>query len=209
MKTIGVVIVCYGDRFYLEESQKAFKSVVGQTVLPDEIRVVYSKNGKLHSLINDAVRNLSTDYFIRLDADDYLSKDYIECFQKATGDILKPYIVMVDEKGGALTERHQLPDKPLNQGNHIVSSAPIRRDLFLEIGGYNEHPILEDYDLFIRLSLYKNAKIGKMNGTLYYMQRPGKTRNTIDPDGWKYNLVLIDKYYGAIKPSISEQYTFF
>lgn len=209
MKTIGVVIVCYGDRFYLKESQKAFKSITEQTVLPDEIRIVYAKNGKLHDMINNEVRNLSTDYFMRLDADDTVSKDYIECFQKATGDILKPYIIMVDENGRALTERQQLPDKPLNQGNHIVSTAPIRRDLFLEIGGYNEHPILEDYDLFIRLSLYKNAKIGKMNGTLYYTQRPGKTRNTIDPEGWKYNQVLIDKYYGSVNVPLIQQYKFF
>lgn len=208
MKTIGVVIVCYGNKFYLQQSIKALSSVSGQTVLPDEVILVYGKNGKLHELINNAVKNLNTDYFIRLDADDTISDDYIESFHKASGDIIKPFVVMTDENGRHLTERHQIPDKPLNQGNHIVSTAPVRRDLFLEVGGYNEHPILEDYDLFIRLTLYKDATIGKMNGTLFYTQRKN-SRNTSDPNGWKYNQVLIDKYYNSINIPIDKQYRFF
>lgn len=211
-KTVGVVIVCYGDKFYLRRSLKALSSVINQTVSADEIRFVYVENGKLHTLINDAVRSLSTDYFIRLDADDFISEDYIQCFKNVSGDIIKPYVIRVDEEGNVLSTREQIPDKPLNQGNHIVSTAPIRRDLFLDVGGYNDHPVLEDYDLFIRLSIFKSAKINQMEGTLYYTQRSG-SRNTANPDDYKYNNVLIEKYFGVNSVSnqniMSNEYKFF
>jgi hypothetical protein len=47
-----------------------------------------------------------------------------------------------------------------------------------------------------------------MNGTLFYTQRMG-SRNTSDPEGWKYNHVLIEKYYNSIKLPIDKQYNFF
>ena len=60
MKTVGVVIICYGDKFYLKQSIKALSSVSNQTVLPDEVVLVYEKNGKLHELINNATAACKT-----------------------------------------------------------------------------------------------------------------------------------------------------
>jgi glycosyltransferase involved in cell wall biosynthesis len=177
--TLGIVIVCYGDNpFYLERSTKAIESAVSQTVSPDEIRFVYKKKGQLHRLLNQTVAQMRTDFVCRLDADDWLSDDYVESFHRSSGDIRKPYIETVNADGSVVEPRHMLLDSPIMYGNHIVSAAPVNRKIYLDVGGYKDYPLLEDHDLFIRM-LRVGAALGHMDGTLYYTQHPD-SRNRAD-----------------------------
>ena len=168
-KTIGVIIVSYGEGDWLPMSLQAYDSVIKQTVMPDEIRVVNIKSQTdLANLRNKEIENLSTEYFCILDADDMLHPDFIKNFHEGFGDIMNPFQVYVGED---FSNRRRLEGN-LRNNPYIIVGAPARRDLFLEVGGFDSRfKVSEDYHLWCKM-YNKGAYVGKTDGIYIIRNRP-------------------------------------
>lgn len=186
---IGVVIPAFGD-WYIRKSADAVDSVMG-LVVPDGVEVVWQvievvdnvsvarNQGAKHMLAKDA------DWLIFLDADDLLDPGYVE---KAL-----PYMDLVDliqpatcgfYPDGSTDEEPNLiePARSFLQRNHIVIGAPVRASLFEEVGGFNDLPVLEDWDLWIRVML-AGGVVYESPGSIYWVGVNPKGRNLVGQGG--------------------------
>lgn len=169
MKTIGVVICSYGSE-HIKKSLNAYNSLIKQSVLPDEIKVVsYKSDKKLSEIRNNAISSLSTEYFCVLDADDELHENFIMEFHLGHGDIMNPLISM--DKINVFRNSGNL-----EQGPYIIVGAPAKKDIFIKVGGFDERfDVSEDYHLWCKM--YKaGATIGETNG-IYYINYNPEGRN--------------------------------
>jgi len=130
---------------------------------PRIVRVVNEKNLGLVRSLNKGLRIAKGEFIARMDADDTSTKDRLEkqvAFLDANKDVgvLGTWMKQVDSKGKAISI-FKVPvshDEILWQmlsGTAIVhASVLMRRDVLMEVGGYNEDfPHVEDTELWSRL----------------------------------------------------------
>lgn len=176
---VTVVIPSYGDREIWEPlALRATASVKAQTLMPAHWVVSNSADGLADSR-NYGAECRETEWLIFLDADDELDPRYIESMMAAEGDIRRPATLGVVD-GIEDVAPTMIPRKPLLDANFIVIGAMIRREAFFAVGGFRDLPILDDWDLFIRLWL-EGAEIVDVPEAIYKIHvRPG-SRNQQDP----------------------------
>src|SRR6185436_17183843 len=96
------------------------------------------------------------DWLVFLDADDELDSHYVEALSSSlalnpSADIHVPYVWKLSHgrvfKSGRLKE----PGASIFEKNHLPIGALVRRDLFLEVGGFDDWPIYEDWALWMKL----------------------------------------------------------
>jgi glycosyltransferase involved in cell wall biosynthesis len=105
---------------------------------------------------NDLARRASGEWLCFLDADDYLSPNYIEAMRAqyarigsrySVPPLLTPTVSYV-RKGRAGPPRI-LPGSDLRLGNFLVVGTLVNRDLFLSVGGFSDYPHgFEDWSLW-------------------------------------------------------------
>jgi hypothetical protein len=176
----------------------AVLSVIEQTVPPAEILVLTmdeKSNEKLRQLTNylklppgylrwftspkqyvPAARNYLInqsfgDYFIPLDADDYLERNFIEEVSKIDADI-----VYTDAQEFGISNKKLCIDRKaslekLRYHNCIHCCSLVRRESFEKTGQYNETLIygLEDYELW--LNMYKHGYHAKHCESTFFWYR--------------------------------------
>jgi glycosyltransferase involved in cell wall biosynthesis len=178
MSTISVIIPCYNDGIYLDDS---VGSILGQTFTDWEliivndgstdaytiqklksynnpkIRILHKENGKMSSAKNYGIKNSKTNIIATLDADDIFDKKFLatafEILQKNnTLGAVSCYLKSFGLK--------KMTWKPLggNIHNYLYrfencSSCMFQKKLWETVGGFDEKMILgyEDWDFFLRL----------------------------------------------------------
>lgn len=152
--SITVCIGTFGDRAHWEPlAQRAMASVLDQTLRPEAMVWRHGKN--LQDARNGAAVGAMTDWLCFLDADDELDSRYIEAMDAATRELtkaalLQPATLGVYPDGSCDATAVLIPPKPLLTGNFMVIGTLIRRDQFERLGGFDDWPIYEDWDLWIR-----------------------------------------------------------
>ena len=148
--TVAVLIPFYGDySVWRPRVDRAIRSAQDQA----DLNVYRSPIENLAYARNSAVSScFHSDWLIFLDADDELSPGYVEAMLAGHGDMRWPSTIGVYEDGttdyaAVLLE----PKGSLLVHNWMVIGTMIRRDKFLEVGGFRDLPILEDWDLWIRM----------------------------------------------------------
>lgn len=204
---VSVVIPCYN---YAEFIVEAIDSVVRQTYPYIELTIIdddsmddgylairkYDK-ADFHFIYNHpnigsamcrnkALAKARGKYFLPLDADDKIRKDYIELAVKALEenpdkDFAYPNMV----KFGDENEEVSLPAweglKTVKDCNPMVYCALFKTEALREIGGYKKFPTAsgvrgcEDWELWINLA-EKGYKGIKLNLPLFYWRRHGATK---------------------------------
>lgn len=175
--TIGVAICTFGQSSWLEKSlTHALPSIEAQTVTPTQIVTIHMPLGTLAQARNQAVYGLETEWVVFLDADDQLEPDYIEKIPTTSEfDILAPLI-----RHNADGQISRLPASwHISANNWIVIGAPFRRKFFMCVGGFQEFPGLEDWDLWIRME-EAGAKIGVFDGCYRVFDNPGSRNKSFD-----------------------------
>jgi GT2 family glycosyltransferase len=132
------------------------------------------------------VRLSDAEWLIFLDADDELDSHYIEEMLKGQGDIRQPSTLGV-VNGKEDDYPVLIPPHPggFLVGNHLVIGCMVRRKLFLDVGGFRNLPILEDWDLWIRCILY-DGKVGTVPKAIYRVHVNPNSRNQQDGHGKTY-----------------------
>jgi glycosyltransferase involved in cell wall biosynthesis len=180
MDTVDVIIATYGNREIWDiMAERATASAENQTIRPTAIWRCHGEED-LASARNAGVEESSSDWLIFLDADDELDPYYVEAMLEASGDIRQPSTIGVTD-GVEDDFPVLIPPKVggFMVGNHLVIGSMVRRKDFIKSGGFRDLPVLEDWDLWIRLRL-EGAQIGQAPKALYRVHVRAASRNS-DP----------------------------
>jgi glycosyltransferase involved in cell wall biosynthesis len=180
METVAVVVATFGDMdIWKHFARRAYASVRRQTRPPDE-RVYYHGCANLADARNRAAHSASADWLIFLDADDELDGRYVEAMLAVDGDLRWPSTLGVFEDGTEELEPYLMPETRLIEGNHMVIGTMIRREQFLDVGGFRELPVLEDWDLWLRLVLNGGIRRPCPQAIYRYHIRSGSRNQQVD-----------------------------
>lgn len=180
--TVGVVVGTYGDPdVWGPLSKRALASIEAQTSLPDDYVSVHSDS--LRQARNGGAAILDTDYLIFLDADDELDPRYVEEMRNALSRAHDPWIIYrpstfgIYEDGTCDGRPAMIPSTDLKRTNCIVIGAMCPKDMFHEVGGFKDYPILEDWALW-RAMVAEGAIVKEVPHAIYRVHVRPQSRNT-------------------------------
>lgn len=168
--TVGVVVGTYGDvGVWGERAQNAMRSVDRQSRRPDASIWLHAQT--LQHARNWGAIKIGTDldYLIFLDADDELDENYVEeMLESASRSLVrsdrKRFIHRPSTLGvvDGVEDDHpvMIPERDIRRSNFIVIGAMVPADVFFLLDGFNDYPILEDWDLWQRMIL---ANVGVLD----------------------------------------------
>lgn len=166
---------------------------------------------------NIALKHATGKYYSVVDSDDVLMPEKIarqvailEAADKSVGAVYSD-AYLIDKKGepldGSFIPKHRqfsaIPSgniyDELLKGNFIpLMSLLIRRNIFKEIGGYDESLIYGDFDLWLRIAAKYQIQFSDYVSGKYRI-RPGSLTNTIK--NWEYsNFRIFEKHIDAPLP---------
>lgn len=160
---VAVCICTFGKEEWAELAMsRAYPSALGQGAT--EILIEHDDDdspGALSRVRNLAASKVDTDWLCFLDADDELSKGYLRAMQAAfekdadgeefMGDVIGPSNRLLVPAVQYVHRTHADLPVVLNRGlplfeiNRAVIGTLVGRNLFLEVGGFPEEPVYEDW----------------------------------------------------------------
>lgn len=223
-KTISIIIPCYGQSKYLIE---CVESCLNQSVSPNEIVILLmdedSKNMRteieskspiircfeldrldLSSARNFCVDQTTSDFFIPLDADDKLPKNFLEKVSEHDADV----VYVGSRYFGSIQGTWPDPiDEEVDwiklttfRRNSLVCTALIRKESFYSSGRYNQDLwAYEDMDLWIRM--YRDGyKFIKCKETYLEYRKHGsslikKTNSNSSNPRFLKSIITKDRFY--------------
>lgn len=176
LKSISIIIPCFGHSKFIEE---CVDSCLSQTIKPSEIIIllmdeisismkdILEKKSKLikcligdkmnlSSARNKCVENVTSDYFIPLDADDKIPENFIQEVSKINADVVYVGSKYFGAYSGTwpdpITEEIDWDKLTTFRRNSLVCTSLIKKDKFLSVGRYTDELwAFEDMDLWIRM----------------------------------------------------------
>lgn len=97
---------------------------------------------------NEGARQATSEWLCFLDADDEILPGYVAAMERSTGDLRTPAVEYV--RNGRIRPAIFWPQVDLREGNWLVVSTLVRRELFLNVGGFPDVPMYEDWAMFQR-----------------------------------------------------------
>jgi glycosyltransferase involved in cell wall biosynthesis len=165
-------------------------------ILDPQIKILNKENGGLAAARNSGIRIASGEIILPLDADDFISPDYI----------IKGVELFIDDnslgivtcKGKYFGSSNEIMDNSYSnyknylQYNSLFCSSMFRKSDFLAIGMYNKNMTkgLEDWDMFIRLINYKKKVIQIPEVFFYYRQSQDSMLTTLNKQN--HNLIEME-----------------
>ena len=144
-----------------------------KNIFKHKLQVIQTRQGRGHQM-NKGASVATGDIFLFLHIDCTLEKDTIP--------IIEQEVKRQDLNGGAMIQAFENPDYFLkilsNLGNYRAKINKIfygdygifiRKDIFEEIGGYDDIPYLEDVEFSIKAK--KNGKMRQINRIIYTSSR--------------------------------------
>lgn len=190
-ETIGIIVATYGDREkWNRHAETAVRSATIQNRQPDELIRIHRDT--LSGARNDGAELLRTDWIVFLDADDILEPEYCRAIMAGQGEMRYP---MVRYQAAGVTElwpARELNQKPLFSGNYMVIGTAMRREVFLQVGGFKDYPVYEDWELFCRYRMACSTAPVLHRNAIYRATVRMDSRNRVHPDeaaGWFQKII--------------------
>ena len=150
----------------------------------EEILCFHDPEGTLASARNELGRTAKGDWLCFLDADDELAPGYLDAMQRIHEQEISSYpsLLLTPAVQYVSTRGQKEPPKfwaecSLTTGNWMVIGTLVPRQLFLEVGGFEEWPIYEDWALWGRC-WKAGARPVRVPDAIYLAHRKrGLTRN--------------------------------
>lgn len=195
---ISIVIGTFGSEDWLRRGTSLGER--SRLQFPDtEIIQCHTQN--LARSRNLGAKEASGEWLCFLDADDHLGDSYIESMERLVPEypaLIQPATLYFEniEDIPRLKPSLLKAHSSLSRGNWMVIGTLIRRDQFLDLGGFDEGlPIYEDWDLWIRATL--DGAVHMVNkDAVYYVQKNVDSRNNQPgnvPHEWFK--IIHDRYY--------------
>lgn len=171
---LTVVVATFGDRKWSELAcRRAVPSAEPQAP------VVHVHLDTLANARNAGAEQATSEWLCFLDADDELEPGYVEAMAAGTADLRAPLVRYVSGHRHAVTQ-NMVPDdwvpEMLRDGNHFVIGTLLRRSMFLEVGGFKDWPMYEDWCLWQRCWL-AGASFEVIHGAVYRAHVRQNSRN--------------------------------
>jgi glycosyltransferase involved in cell wall biosynthesis len=151
--SISVIIGTFGDiEVWGPLAERAVRSAKANKVAP--LEVIRAHGDTLHEARNSGAEDAKGEWLCFLDADDELDENYIGSMWAHARRMTGPALLQPSTLG--LVDGREDPhpvliaSKPLLDGNFMVIGTLVRRDQFLEVGGFKDWPMYEDWCLWIR-----------------------------------------------------------
>jgi glycosyltransferase involved in cell wall biosynthesis len=191
MNDVTIIIATFGGSEWAKKAEKATASARNQTV-PAQVIPLHAQS--LAQARNSAAFMASTEWLIFCDADDTLAPDYVE--KMLEGDdgttLRQPSTIGVYPDGTRDAEPVLIPARDLRQSNYLVIGSMCKREDFVAAGGFDDSlPVLEDWDLWLRLWKEHGAIIGQRREAIYEVG--------VYPDSRNQNTKLHHNYYNQIR----------
>jgi glycosyltransferase involved in cell wall biosynthesis len=157
--SFSIVIASYGGkRWKALGDNRALSSANIQGA--EEVLRVHQEQGTVASARNEAARMAIGEWLIFLDADDALAPGYVDAMRQAseqqTSDksrlLLTPAVRYLGQRRRARDPFFH-PECDLWSGNWIVIGTAVQRELFMEVGGFDDradYGAFEDWALWIK-----------------------------------------------------------
>jgi len=144
---VTVVVATFGDRARWDDlAERAVASAEREGV-----PVVRVHGETLHEARNAGGERAQSEWLCFLDADDQLEPGYFEAMAAGTADLRGPAVRYVTT--GRPARPKVWPAMDLRDGNYLVIGTLVRRSLFLQVGGFRDWPLYEDWCLWQRCSI--------------------------------------------------------
>lgn len=179
---ISVIIATFGDEWIANNQHKiqfALWSAKNQTL--DDVEVIRTHEKSLHEARNLGAQKAKGSRLVFLDGDDWLHERFCENIVEPE-DVLQPLTKYKDAPFSAIgtAASYLEPRADLIEGNHLIVGCPVKRELFLDVGGFDDWPVYEDWALWLKMRK-AGATFGKTTG-IYYVRYNFMGRNQ-DPRG--------------------------
>lgn len=156
---VSIVVATFGtDRWRKLGDERAVPSAEREQ--PHELIRVHQTLGRVATARNAGAEQATGDWLVFLDGDDELSPHYLGAMRQALEqegtDGKRPLLLApaVSYVRGKHRERPKFwPECSLRDGNWLVIGTAVPRDLFLEVGGFDDrrdYGAFEDYALWIK-----------------------------------------------------------
>lgn len=166
MTFFSIILGTYGDEWWKDEAEKlAIDTINSQG---EDCEVVRYHGETLAEARNHAARDANGDFLIFLDTGDALDPGYVTAMRAAKGDIRRP-AVRGFTRDGFIEDAPVLtpPPKSLFDRNYIVIGAAVRREMFFQVDGFSELPVLEDWDLWLKIVSFCDARVEDVPDAVY------------------------------------------
>lgn len=182
MGDVTVVIATFGDQEWRQLADHAEASV------PDDVPVIRVHGQTLAQARNQGLELVRTEYVVHLDADDTLEAGYLPALLDGSADLRAPAVRYVAEGRSDRPARvprvaghdHDCTGDCLPHGNWLVVGTLARTRLLLDVGGWEEWPIYEDWALWARCWA-AGATVEAIPAAVYRaMWRPGSRNRAPD-----------------------------
>jgi hypothetical protein len=167
-----------GNKEWLEQAVRS---------LGDIPHLIVENDGEVGEARNHGMREATTEFVQFIDADDVAAPGMVDELYRAIWDVdvTYPQMFLVSEDLSeplGLHEAQPFCPMRLEQGNFVPGCALVRREKALAVGGFRELPILEDWDLWLRMSRAGAKFKGVPAARLYYRQVEGSRNKNADVD---------------------------
>jgi glycosyltransferase involved in cell wall biosynthesis len=151
---VTVCVSTFGKaRIWAERAERAAASATAQGV-----PVITANADTLADARNAALREVRSEWVVFLDADDELAPGYFEAMEAGNADLRAPAVQYVKPNGRSYApyvpkvagHTHDCTAECLPEGNWLVVGSALRTGLALDVGGWHEYEVYEDWDLFLR-----------------------------------------------------------
>ena len=145
MSSISVLIATYGEDEWRDLAwSRAFPSARSQA---EDVACFHDPEGTIASVRNEMGATARGEWLCFLDADDEIAPGYLDAMARvieqegnsAVPLLLTPAVSFV-RKGNVQPPHFLDRGIPLSEDNWLVVGTLIRRDLFLQIGGFSDYP---------------------------------------------------------------------
>ncbi|MEJ6006642.1 glycosyltransferase family A protein [Paucibacter sp. AS339] len=177
--SISVVIATFGAEEWRKKAKIAARSVLAQSLQPKDLQLIHGAT--LCAARNEAAKNAQGEWLLFLDADDSLAPGYLAAMQQAIrlygglDCLLQPSTSFV-VNGSPKAPPAPLPPYPILEQNYLIVATLVRRDKFLQVGGFRELDMFEDWDLWLRC-LVSGSQVRVVPDAVYEVTFNPKGRN--------------------------------
>lgn len=140
---VTVLVATFGADHWRTTAERAIASAEPQAT------TIHVHGDTLHQARNEAAVMARTEWLCFLDGDDELEPGYFDAMATGTADLRGPSVRYVHQ-GRRTSPVKVWPEQDLRDGNHLVIGTLVRRDLFIEVGGFYDWPMYEDWCLWQR-----------------------------------------------------------
>jgi len=156
--------------------------------------IVNKKNYRLSYACNQALQEIATPYYVRLDGDDYFSSDAMRCMEKEISAGPENDVIIFQHWDEWGAKRKKVCSKKGDLFSWIAAGTVFKTRAVKSVGGYSRQ-YWEEYDLYLKL-LEKGCRFA-VSARCFYHYRRGHASMTSDSRLKRNGLASLLKKWGA------------